>query len=170
MQTKNLRLIFPAAVVMILTFAATFKVNPILAETGKGEDIFRVIMTIFGVDRSKGDVVAIVTTNNGEASRVKFLDSEALYVVPLNASAVDSGHLVEYVATFPNVTVNAGEEYKACVLTTKDLNPICSTGQNSPASRPEFIDISLNATTTDTQQEATEEGDAIENENENEGE
>ena len=155
---------------MILTFAATFKINPILAETGKGEDIFRVIMTIFGVDRSKGDLIAIVTTNNGEASRVKFLDSEAPYVVPLNASAVDSELLVEYVATFPNVTVNTGEEYKACVLTTKDLNPICSTGQNSPASRPEFIDISLNATTTDTQQEATEEGDAIENENENEGE
>jgi hypothetical protein len=60
-------------------------------------------------------------------------------------------------------------------LTTKDLNPICSTSQNSPASRPEFVDISLNATTTtttttDTQQETTEEGDVIENDNENEGE
>jgi hypothetical protein len=167
MQTKNLKLIFPAAVVMILlTFAATFKINPILAETGKGKDIFKVIMTIFGVDRSKGDLIAIVTTNNGEASRVKFLDSEAPYVVPLNASAVDSELLVEYVATFPNVTVNTGEEYKACILTTKDLNPICSTGQNSPASRPEFVDVLLNAA-TDTQQETTEEGDAIENDDGN---
>ena len=74
--------------------------------------------------------------------------------------------LVEYVATFPNVTVNAGKEYKACVLTTKDLNPICSTGQNSPASRPEFVDVLLN-TATDTQQEITEEGDATENNDEN---
>ncbi|HKG87467.1 MAG TPA: hypothetical protein VKA95_04010 [Nitrososphaeraceae archaeon] len=165
MQTKNFRLIFPvvAVVMILLTFAATFKINPILAETGKGDDVFKVIMTIFGVDRSKGDLIAVVTTNNGEASRVKFLDSEAPYVVPLNASAADSELLVEYVATFPNVTVNAGEEYKACVMTTKDLNPICSTGQNSPASRPEFIDISLNA---DTQQETTEEGDAIENNDE----
>jgi hypothetical protein len=35
---------------------------------------------------------------------------------------------------------------------------------NSPASRPEFVDLSLNATTTtdttDTQQETTEEGGA----------
>jgi peptidoglycan/LPS O-acetylase OafA/YrhL len=47
MQTKNLKLIFPAAVVMILlTFAAAFKINPILAETGKGKDIFKVITTI----------------------------------------------------------------------------------------------------------------------------
>ena len=89
MQTKNLRLIFHAAVVMILLTLATFKINSVQAETGKGTDVFRVIMTIFGVDRSKGDIVAIVTTNNGEASRVKFLDSEAPYVVPLNnASAV----------------------------------------------------------------------------------
>jgi len=152
---------------MVLTFTATFTINPILAETGNGDDIFKVIMTIFGVDRSKGDIIAIVTTNNGEASRVKFLDSEAPYVVPLNASAGDSGRLVEYVATFPNVTVNAGEEYKACVFTSKDLNMICSTGQNSPASRPEFVDLSLNATTTDTQQETMEEGGTTENNDEN---
>jgi hypothetical protein len=32
-------------------------------------------MTIFEADKSKGEVVAIVTVNNGEASRVKFLDT-----------------------------------------------------------------------------------------------
>ena len=135
--------------------------NPIQAETGKGEDVFKVIMTIFGVDKSKGDVVAIVTANNGEASRVKFLDSEAPYVVPLNSTAGGS-HLVEYVATFPNVTVNAGDEYKACVLTTTDLSAdglICNTGQNSPANRPEFVDISLNATTTNSEDRVMEEGE-----------
>ena len=133
---------------LLILFAALFTVTPIQAETGKGEDIFKVIMTIFEVDKSKGDVVAIVTANNGEASRVKFLDSEAPYVVPINSSGGGSGssHLIEYIATFPNVTVNAGDEYKACVLTTKDLELICSTGNNSPANRPEFVDISLNAT------------------------
>ena len=40
-------------------------------------DIFKVIMTLFGIDKSKGDVIAIVTVNNGETSRVKFLDAEA---------------------------------------------------------------------------------------------
>ena len=130
----------------LILFTATCTTSPIQAETGKGEDIFKVIMTIFGIDKSKGDVIAIVTANNGEASRVKFLDSEAPYVVPLNSTAGDS-HLVEYVATFPNVTVNAGDGYKACVLTTKNLDLICNTGLNSPASRPEFVDISLNATT-----------------------
>jgi hypothetical protein len=111
------------------------------AETGKGDDIFRVIMTIFGVDKSKGDVVAIVTVNNGEASRVRFLDSDT---VQSNPAA--GGGIIEYVATFPNVTVNAGEQYEACVLQVKTLEPICTTGNNSPAARPEFADLSLNAT------------------------
>ena len=157
---------------LLTLFAAIFTVTPIHAETGKGEDIFRVIMTIFGVDKSKGDVVAIVTANNGEASRVKFLDSEAPYVIPINSSgggsssSGGSSHLVEYVATFPNVTVNAGDEYKACVLTTKDLQLICSTGNNSPANRPEFVDISLNATVGDGSVGETglEEGSEVEEE------
>lgn len=150
-------LIFLTAVVMGLSLAATLQINQILAETGKGEDVFRVILTIYGVDKSKGDLVAILTTNNGEASRVKFLDSEAPYVVPLNSTAGES-HLVEYVATFPNVTVNAGDSYKACVLTTKNLDLICNTGLNSPASRPEFVDISLNATTSAATETSEEEG------------
>ena len=175
MQTKNLRLTFSAAVVIILlTFAATFNINSVQAETGKGDDIFKVITTIFGVDEeSKGDVIAIVTVKD-EQARVKLFDASGPAVVPLNASE-GGGHLIEYVATFPNLTVNAGDEYKACIATVKDLELICKSGNNSPAARPEFVDISLNATATadatiDTQQETIEEGDAIESDNENEGE
>jgi hypothetical protein len=122
--------------IAIMPFVMAF---PVLthAETGQGDDVFRVIMTIFGVDRSRGDVVAIVTVNNGEASKVRFLDSDT----------AARGGIIEYVATFPNVTVNAAEPYEACVLPVKTLEPICTTGNNSPASRPEFVDISLNATT-----------------------
>ena len=121
----------------ILTFIVT--ISQTQAETGQGDDVFRVIMTIFGVDKSRGDVVAMVTVNNGEASKVRFLDS---------AIAAGSGGIIEYVATFPNVTVNAGEQYQACVVPVKSLEPICTTGNNSPAARPEFVDISLNTTTT----------------------
>lgn len=166
MRIETLRSKVPTILVAVLV-SVTFAIHPIQAETGKGEDIFRVIMTIFGVEKSKGDVVVIVTTNNGEASKVKFLDSEAPYVIPINSSTAGGGHLVEYIATFPNVTVSAGEEYKACVVTTKDLEPACRIGNNSPASRPEFVDISLNATSV-AQQETIEEG-LNENDEENDG-
>jgi hypothetical protein len=125
--------------------------NPIQAETGKGEDIFKVIMTIFGVENTKGDVIALVTVNNGESSKLKFLETEAFKPVSSNLTSLvltpnpdSSAGIMEYVATFPNITVNAGDEYKACVMTTKGLELLCKTGHNSPASRPEFIDINLN--------------------------
>jgi hypothetical protein len=138
--------------IAIMPFVMAF---PVLthAETGQGDDVFRVIMTIFGVDRSRGDVVAIVTVNNGEASKVRFLDSDT----------AASGGIIEYVATFPNVTVNAGVEYNACVLTTADLEPLCTTGNNSPALRPEFVDVSLNAT-SEVDQTIQQEGNSEDDE------
>lgn len=162
-KSRFVILIFLIGAVMTANVALNMTVNPAQAETGKGTDVFRVIMTIFGVDESKGDLIAVVTANNGEVSRVKFLDSGAPYVVPLNSSAGGSSHLVEYVATFPNVTVNAGEEYNACVMTTQDLELICKPGHNSPASRPEFVDLSLNATSSieplSTEEDASEAGE-----------
>jgi hypothetical protein len=121
--------------------------SPVQAETGQGTDIFKVIMTIFGVDESKGDVIAIVTAKD-EAARVKLFDASGREVVPLNASE-GGGHLIEYVATFPNLTINSGEGYKACISTVKDLELKCKTGNNSPASRPEFVDLTLNASGSD---------------------
>jgi hypothetical protein len=135
------------------------------AETGKGKDVFRVIMTIFGADKSKGDVVAIVTVNGGEASKVKFLDTEALSAsssptasAPSTINPAAESDIIEYVATFPNVTVNPGQQYKACVLPVKNLDLICTTGSNSPAHRPEFVDLNLN-TTRETEQAVRQQGD-----------
>jgi uncharacterized membrane protein YgcG len=72
---------------------------------------------------------------------VKFFDTSNIAV-----NATQTGGIVEYVATFPNVNVNVGDEYKACALLLKDLNKdnlICKTGLNSPAKRAEYIDLSL---------------------------
>jgi hypothetical protein len=140
-------LVITTILTLVLTPATTIiTTNPTYAETGKGTDVFKVIMTIFGVDKSKGDVIGIVTSNG--VAKVKLLDAEAPYVIPLNSSGGGGGNIIEYVATFPNVTVNTGDEYEACVVPVNDLRLICTSGQNSPATRPEFVDISLNETTT----------------------
>ena len=142
--------ILSSLVVIVIT------ISPVQAETGQGEDIFRVITTIFGVDESKGDVIAIVTAKNQDA-KVKLFDASGPEVVPLNASE-GGGHLIEYIATFPNLTINSGEEYRACIATVKDLELICKTGNNSPATRPEFVDLSLNATGGVQQATVSDEG------------
>ena len=167
MQKSITVLLLMGVVVVILAslIDTVITITPVQAQTGQGEDIFRVIMTIFGVDESKGDVIAIVTVKDEEA-KVKLFDASGPEVVPLNASEGGS-HLIEYVATFPNVTVSSGDEYRACVATVKDLELMCKSGNNSPAARPEFVDLSLNATNGDVEQVAitdeavtVEEGDS----------
>jgi hypothetical protein len=124
---------------MVLAVSTSGAVSPIQAETGKGTDVFKVILSFFDITPTTGDVVAIVTVN-GE-SKVKFFETEN---IAINATA--GGGIQQYIATFPNVNVNVGDEYKACALLLADIDAdsiLCKTGFNSPAKRPEFIDLSL---------------------------
>lgn len=109
------------------------------SETEKKKDIFKVIMTIQGLNHDSGDIITIISVN--EESRVKLFDDSKTYIHSINADG--TGGIIEYVATFPNMTVNVGDEYKVCVLTIKDSSLICETGTNSPALRPEFKDLYL---------------------------
>lgn len=129
-----------------------FSIGMTEAETGIGTDIFKVVLTIIGADKAEtGDVVAIVTVN--DHAKVKFFELKSPNSIsnPSNASEPSSStettdeKIIEYVATFPNVTVNSGDAYNACVLPLKSLKIVCSEGHNSPAKRPEFVDISLGA-------------------------
>jgi hypothetical protein len=158
MYIQNRIIVLSLSLIGVILASMVVVVNTISraqAETGQGDDVFRVIMTIFGVDESKGDVIAVVTAKD-QVARVKLFDASGPEVVPLNASE-GGGHLIEYIATFPNVTVNSGDGYKACIATVKDLKLTCKTGQNSPAARPEFVDLSLNATGDSVQQVTVEE-------------
>jgi hypothetical protein len=143
------------AMLMVIAVSTSGAVSPIQAqaqgETGKGTDVFKVILSLFDITPTTGDVVAIVTVN-GE-SKVKTFETSNIAV-----NATTGGGIQQYIATFPNVPVNVGDEYKACALLLADVsadNLLCKTGFNSPAKRPEFIDLSL-ATT------GSEEASAIE--------
>ena len=128
-------------------------VGTISAETGSGTDIFKVILTILGADKANsGDVVAIVTVD--DHSKVKLFQAKGNDLLESSNTSSSSvsggqGQLIEYVATFPNVTVNSGETYHACALPLKTLKILCEAGNNSPASRPEVVDINLGSATPD---------------------
>ena len=154
--------------VIILLIASTFYptiVETVRAETGTANDIFKVILTIIGANKADtGDVVALVTVN--DHSRVKFFN--VLDIAAADGSLAEGdtsnsssdpneqGGLIEYVATFPNVTVNAGDGYKACALPLKTLKIICIDGNNSPAKRPEFVDLSLSSTESDKSESSSD--------------
>jgi hypothetical protein len=157
-KIPNSKILFlcASAMVMIFLIAGSFnpsQFNSVRAETGLGANVFKVILTIIGADKANtGDVVAIVTVN--DHSRVKFFNVDNSVANGLfsklatSNSSYDSNQnkLIEYVATFPNVTVNTGDEYKTCVLPLKTLKIRCIEGTNSLGKRPEVVDLSLNST------------------------
>lgn len=100
------------------------------------QDIFKVIMTVNGLNPESGDVITLVTVNG--ITKSKLFDDSKTYLSLLNT---DKPTVIEYVSTFPNVTVKVDEEYKACALFVKSSDLICQTGKNSPALRPEIVDI-----------------------------
>lgn len=125
------------------------------AETGTGTDVFKVILTILGADKvSSGDVVAIVTVN--DHSKVKFFGIKGDGMIGsspnMSSSSVSPGEggVIEYVATFPNVTVDSGDVYNACALPLKTLKIQCVEGNNSPATRPEVVDLTLGSSPSDS--------------------
>jgi hypothetical protein len=131
--------VFALALFMIIAVSTLSNLSIVRAETGKGADIFKVILSIFDIQPTTGDIVAIVNVNGeSKVKQIKTADT--------SVNATQSGGIKEFVATFPLLNVNPGDEYKACVLLLKDLSKdslICKTGMNSPAKRAEYIDLSL---------------------------
>ena len=146
-------LLFASALAMIFVVAGStypFQFNSVSAETGSGTDIFRVIVTIMGADKdTTGDVVPLVTVN--DHSRLKLINIGDSSMANASSASIKENKIIEYVATFPNVTVNAGDEYKTCVLPMKTLKLICAEGTNSPGKRPEIVDVNLNSTAPNSQ-------------------
>jgi hypothetical protein len=115
------------------------------AESGVGKDIFKVVVSIFGVTSKTGDIVATATVNGH--SKAKFFGLSSANLTSTQNNSALSEKVYELVAAFPNLVVNTGDSYKACVITLDNMHVMCEEGHNSPAKRPEFIDISLDKNT-----------------------
>ena len=103
------------------------------AETGIGKDVFKVIVTLFGITNSTKDITTIV--NVKDQTKVKVFNAEN------PESEVEDK--VSYTMTFPNLTVDDGDPYKVCTVSAEDFELNCIEGNNSPLNRPEFVDIDV---------------------------
>jgi hypothetical protein len=124
------------------------------------EDVFKVIVTLFGVEPTTGNIVTFVTIDN--MSKVKAFDA-AKYYIPIeeskstnnNTALVDAMHgisnkqaeqsgIVELYYAFPNATsIKSGDEFRVCGMVLNDLRMVCDTGVNTPALRAENVDMHL---------------------------
>ena len=134
-----------AALLAVFDYApVSYLVNNANAETGIGKDVFKVVVSVFGANKEIGDILALVTVN--ENSKAKLFNLHSMSLVANNTNSTNSiqnENVVEFVATFPKVAVNTGDLYRSCVITPNTMHQYCEEGSNSPAKRPEFVDISL---------------------------
>jgi hypothetical protein len=135
------------------------------AETGVGKDVFKVIVTLFDITNSTKDITTIVSVK--DETKIKFYNAE-------NPETEDQDK-VSYTVTFPNLTVDDGEPYTVCTVSTEDFELNCNEGNNSPLNRPEFVDISLSGEGSADQDEGEgsadqDEGEGSADQDEGEGE
>ena len=153
----------PVAIITVIAIVITILVQSSLhvgyAQTTtvkEKKDVFKVIVTLFGVEPTTGNIVTFVTIDN--MSNVKAFDA-AKYYIPIDTTgssnyAVNATHgssngiegsgIVELNLAFPNATsIKSGDEFRACSIVLKDLRMVCDTGVNTPALRAENVDMHL---------------------------
>jgi hypothetical protein len=108
----------------------------VTAESGVGNDVFKVIVSLYGITNSTKDVVTLV--NVGDQTKVKLLNAE-------NPESQEEDK-VSYTITFPGTAVGDGETFTVCTMVVNNFELDCDNGKNSPLNRPEFVDINLGGT------------------------
>ena len=107
--------------------------NRVRAESGVGNDVFKVVVTLFGITNSTKDVLTLVNVN--DQTKIKLFNAEE----PENQGQ----DKVSYTMTFPGTEVQDNDPYTVCTMTVKNFKLECDKGNNSPLNRPEFVDINL---------------------------
>ena len=121
-------------IILAVVLANVNLLAKVTAETGVGKDVFKVVVTLFGLTNSTKDIATIV--NVKDQTKLKLFNAEN----PENPQG-EAQDKVSYTITFPNVTVNEGDPYTVCTVSVDDFKLNCIHGKNSPLSRPEFVDI-----------------------------
>ncbi len=103
------------------------------AESGVGKDVFKVIVTLFGITNSTQDILTLV--NVKDQTKIKLFNAEN--------PETEAQDKVSYTITFPGTVVEDGEKYTVCTVSVEDFNLECQEGSNSPLNRPEFVDINV---------------------------
>ena len=126
---------FKATIITSLIIAIVFTnvslFTKVTAESGVGNDVFKVIVSLFGITNSTKDIITLV--NVKDQTKVKVF----------NAEDPEGEDKVSYTMTFPGLNVDDDEPYNVCAISTKDFKIDCEQGKNSPLNRPEFVDIDV---------------------------
>jgi hypothetical protein len=88
------------------------------------------------MDSLTNNFVTFVTLNN--VTRGMVID-----VPEFDLADGSNDDIVDIVLSFPNITINAGDELRTCNMILNDISIVCKTGHNSSSIRPEYFDVLL---------------------------
>jgi hypothetical protein len=127
--------------ILMLSFIVGGIANSVQAQTPSPptttKDIFKVIVTLIGLNKTTGDIVSFVNVDG--ITQVKSFNAAKL--ISIRGNNGPPGILF----SFPNATINSGAKFRACTMIVKDLLMSCEKGRNSVALRPEFVDMDLSS-------------------------
>ena len=128
-----MRSLIVTSLIIAIAFTNVNLFAKVTGETGIGKDVFKVIVTLYDITNSTKDIITIV--NVDDQTKTKVFNAE-------NPES-EGQDKVSYTITFPNVTVNDGDPYTVCTVSVNDFKLNCKEGNNSPLTRPEFVDIKV---------------------------
>ena len=138
-----------AALIISVVFTNFSVFGSAKAESGAGNDVFKVVVSVFGISNSTKDVLTLV--NVKDQTKIKLFNAED----PENQGQ----DKISYTITFPGEEVQDSESYTVCTMTVKDLKLECQKGNNSPLNRPEFVDINVGGGSSNEEKNEDEEND-----------
>jgi hypothetical protein len=121
------------SLIILIVFTSVSLLTKVTAESGIGKDVFKVVVSLFGITNSTKDITTLV--NVKDETKVKMFNAE-------NPESQNEDK-VSYTITFPNLKVDDGEPYRVCTVSVEDFVSNCQEGKNSPLNRPEFVDIDV---------------------------
>ena len=121
------------SLIISIVFTSASILPKVTAESGVGTDVFKVVVSLFGITNATKDITTLV--NVKDETKIKMLNAE-------NPES-ESEDKVSYTITFPNLRVDDGEPYRVCTVSVQNFVANCQEGQNSPLDRPEFVDMDV---------------------------
>ena len=143
------KLMLVGALIISVLFTNVSLFGSAKAESGEGNDVFKVVVTLFGMTNSTKDVLTLA--NVKDQTKIKLFNAED----PENQGQ----DKVSYTLTFPGIEVQDGDPYTVCTMSVKNFKLECDKGNNSPLNRPEFVDINVDGGSTSKEKNEDKEND-----------
>lgn len=143
------KLMLVGALIISVLFTNVSLFGSAKAESGEGNDVFKVVVTLFGMTNSTKDVLTLA--NVKDQTKIKLFNAED----PENQGQ----DKVSYTLTFPGIEVQDGDPYTVCTMSVKNFKLECDKGNNSPLNRPEFVDINVGGSSTSKEKNEDKEND-----------